>query len=119
VEGFEVDYQMTGAKAVTRPVLLVLSAILFATSAFAVDGQVLINQSREMAAGGFPYRITQPGSYKLTGNLTMTTTVNGNINSTDVAIEIDSGQVTLELRGHHQLRARSSSPCRMNRAGCE
>ena len=62
----------------TRLVLLAVSAILFATSAFAVDGQVLINQSTVIAAGGFPYRITQPGSYKLTGNLTMTTTVNGN-----------------------------------------
>ena len=62
----------------TRLVLLAVSAILFATSAFAVDGQVLINQSTVMAAGGFPYRITQPGSYKLAGNLSMTTTVNGN-----------------------------------------
>jgi hypothetical protein len=66
---------------------------------FAVDGQVLINQSTVMAAGGFPYKITQPGSYKLSGPLTMTTTVSGNFNSTDVAIEIESGQVTLDLNG--------------------
>jgi len=36
--------------------------------AFAVDGQVLINQPILNAAGG-PYSITQTGSYKLSGNL--------------------------------------------------
>jgi hypothetical protein len=29
---------------------------------FAVDGVVLINQSTVLAAGGFPYAISQPGS---------------------------------------------------------
>ena len=51
---------------------------MFATSAFAVDGQVLINQSTVMAAGGFPYIISNSGSYKLSGNLTMNTTSAGN-----------------------------------------
>src|SRR6266567_822287 len=83
----------------TRCVLLALSSILFATSAFAIDGQVLINQSTVMAAGGFPYRITQPGTYKLTGNLTMATTVSGNVSGIDVAIGIASSQVTLDLNG--------------------
>ena len=37
---------------------------LIATSAFAIDGVVLINQSTVTAAGGFPYMITKTGSYK-------------------------------------------------------
>jgi hypothetical protein len=49
--------------------MIALSVILASTSTLAVDGQVLINQSTVTAAGGFPYRITQPGSYKLSGNL--------------------------------------------------
>ena len=52
-----------------------------------------------MAAGGFPYRITQPGNYKLTGNLTMPTTVSGNVSGTDVAIGIASSHVSLDLNG--------------------
>jgi len=83
----------------TKTVLLALAIALVPACLFAVDGQVLINQSTVMAAGGFPYKITLPGSYKLTGNLTMTTTVSGNFNGTDVAIEIDSGQVILDLNG--------------------
>ncbi len=42
---------------------------LAASSARAVDGVLEINQTIVMAAGGFPYSITQPGSYILTGNL--------------------------------------------------
>ena len=54
-----------------------LIAALAAPCAFAVDGIVLINQSTVMAAGGFPYIISQPGSYKPSGNLTMNTTQAG------------------------------------------
>jgi hypothetical protein len=60
-------------------------------AAFAVDGQVLINQSTVMAAGGFPYAITQPGSYKLSGNLTPPVNVS--------AISISARGVTLDLNG--------------------
>ena len=48
---------------------LLLAGALLASSAFAVDGVVLINQSTVTAAGGFPYSITQSGSYRLSGNL--------------------------------------------------
>ncbi len=52
---------------------LILSATaLLPIAVFAVDGQVLINQSTVTAAGGFPYVISQPGSYKLSGNLIVT-----------------------------------------------
>jgi hypothetical protein len=60
--------------------------------AFSADGVLLINQSTVMAAGGFPYAITQPGSYKLSGNLSvMSASKNG--------IDIDSDNVTLDLNG--------------------
>jgi len=82
-----------------KTVLLALAIALVPACLFAVDGQVLINQSTVMAGGGFPYRISLPGSYKLSGNLTMTTTVGGNIGGIDVAIAIASSQVTLDLNG--------------------
>src|SRR5215467_12950021 len=70
--------------------------------AFAIDGVVLINQSTITAAGGFPYIINQPGSYKLSGNVTMSTTPTGNylgVPVVDLAIGIASSNVTLDLNG--------------------
>ena len=61
-------------------------------SAFAVDGTVLINQSTVMAAGGFPYTISTPGSYRLSGNLIVP---DGNT----TAIKITSSFVTVDLNG--------------------
>jgi hypothetical protein len=70
---------------------------------FAIDGQVLINQSTVMASGGFPYRITQPGSYKLSGNLTLNTSQTANYSGpgapADVAILIDANNISLDLNG--------------------
>ena len=59
---------------------------------FAVDGVVLINQSTVTAAGGFPYKITQPGSYRLSGNLTVP-------DANTTAISIRTTGVTLDLNG--------------------
>ncbi len=70
---------------------LISFAVLLSVSAFAVDGVVLINQATVMGAGGFPYHITQPGSYKLSGNLVVTTSAD--------AIEVDADNVTLDLNG--------------------
>jgi len=53
----------------------------FAASAGAVDGTIEINQAKVLAAGGFPYLIGTSGSYRLTGNLTVSS------NGTD-AIEV-------------------------------
>jgi hypothetical protein len=66
-------------------------AVLLSVSAFAVDGTVLINQATVMTAGGFPYKILQPGSYKLSGNLVATSGAS--------AIEIDADNVVLDLNG--------------------
>ena len=74
----------------TRLATLVFAAAACATSAFAVDGTTLINQSTVMAAGGFPYTITASGSYRLSGDLLVT-------NST--GINILAPNVTLDLNG--------------------
>jgi hypothetical protein len=55
------------------------------------DGKTVITQSGVMAAGGFPYQITRPGSYRLADNLTAPP-------DTD-AIQIQTDHVTLDLNG--------------------
>lgn len=72
--------------------LLSFLCILFSANLLAVDGVVLINNATVMAAGGYPYSITQPGSYKLSGNLTIPDA------NTD-AIQIKTDDVTLDLNG--------------------
>src|SRR5215472_1513700 len=62
-------------------------------SAPALKAQALINQAAVLAKGGFPYVITQPGSYKLDGNLTVSKT------GTD-GIQISANDVTLDLNGY-------------------
>jgi hypothetical protein len=76
----------------TAAAILISAALMFSAPAFAIDGQVLINQSTVMAAGGFPYKITQPGSYKLSGNLVVSAV------STD-GIDILTSNVTIDLNG--------------------
>jgi len=69
-------------------------ALLFCVRALAMDGVQLINQSTVMDAGGFPYNITQSGSYKLSGNLVASGSaipLNG--------INIAADNVTLDLNG--------------------
>jgi hypothetical protein len=75
----------------TVATVLIGTALIFAAPAFAVDGQVLINQSTVMAQGGFPYKINQPGSYKLSGNLVVPADVDG--------IDILTDNVTVDLNG--------------------
>ena len=59
---------------------------------YAADGQILINQATVNAAGGFPYVISQPGSYKLSGNLIVA-------DKNKTAIEITTNNVTVDLNG--------------------
>jgi hypothetical protein len=68
-------------------------------SLFAVDGVVLIDQSHALSGNitpgdtpGFPVTISQPGSYKLSGNLTVA-------DADTTAILITSEFVTLDLNG--------------------
>lgn len=55
------------------------------------DGKQVITQNSVLAAGGFPYQITQPGSYRLGGHLTVPA-------NTD-AIQIQTDHVTIDLSG--------------------
>jgi hypothetical protein len=70
----------------------------FTTSAFAVDGIVLIDQARALAGNvtpgdepGFPVAITVPGSYRLSGNLT--------VPAGGVGILVGADNVTIDLNG--------------------
>jgi hypothetical protein len=76
-----------------------LCVMCAASNAYAVDGVVLIDQARALAgnvtpgdAPGFPVTISQRGSYKLGGNLTVP---DGN----STAIEIRSSFVSIDLNG--------------------
>jgi parallel beta-helix repeat protein len=77
-------------------VLIIISMALAPGWALAQNGVALINQSIVAAmgsnrtTGGFPYVITQPGSYQLSGNLTVPG-VNG--------IVISASFVSLDLNG--------------------
>lgn len=71
----------------------------FAMSCGYAHAQASIDQSRALAgnvtpgdAPGFPITISQPGSYKLTGNLTVPAGV--------IGIEITADNVTLDLNGY-------------------
>ena len=58
----------------------------------AADGVIEINQAIVEANGGFPYVISEPGSYNLTGNLTVP-------DENTSAIEVQARYVTLDLNG--------------------
>jgi len=63
----------------------------FGASAGAVDGTIEINQAKVLAAGGFPYVVSNPGSYRLTGNLTVPASAFG--------IKVNAPSVTVDLNG--------------------
>jgi hypothetical protein len=76
-----------------------LVALLAPVAAMAIDGVVLIDQNRALAgnatpgdAPGFPVTITQPGSYRLSGNLTVP-------DSNTDAILVTAPNVTIDLNG--------------------
>jgi parallel beta-helix repeat protein len=74
----------------------------FATNAFAVDGTVLIDQTRALAGGvtpsdspGFPVTISRPGSYRLSGNL--------NVPADAAGIVIFASGVTIDFNGFQMI----------------
>jgi hypothetical protein len=90
---------------------LVLSLFVtgFATPLFAVDGVVLIDQNRALAgnvtpgdAPGFPVTISHPGSYRLSGNLTVAGGLSG--------IEVRADGVTVDLNGFSIIGAGAGGP---------
>jgi hypothetical protein len=84
---------------------LLVTLVLARVCAYAVDGQVLINQSTLNAAGG-TYTITTPGSYKLSGYLLAK-------NQDTHVIVIATDHVTIDLNGFAILGIAdcSGGPC--------
>ena len=86
-----------------------LLAMVVIRPVHAVDGVIEITQARAFAGGvtlgdgaGFPVTISQPGSYRLTGNLDVTKMQNGQPQASPgniTAIEITAENTTLDLNG--------------------
>jgi hypothetical protein len=72
-----------------------------------MDGEILINQARVQAGQitpgdtpGFPVTISKPGSYRLSGNLTVPRGVNGIvITVSNVTLNLNGFQIALESTG--------------------
>jgi parallel beta-helix repeat protein len=69
-----------------------LMAIGTAGPSAAVDGVIEINQAKVEASGGFPYTISQLGSYRLTSNLIIDS-------AGTTAIRVTASNVTVDLNG--------------------
>jgi hypothetical protein len=70
---------------------LIVAALLGSVPLIAANDVTVIDQKVVMAAGGFPFKITSSGSYKLTSNLVVPADTNG--------IEFLASSVTLDLNG--------------------
>jgi hypothetical protein len=76
---------------------LILAAMVVAGRAD--DGVVLINQSKVMAFGGFPYTIKTAGSYRLAGNLTVPRGNGIDVSATPVSIDLNGFTITGQNSG--------------------
>lgn len=74
-----------------RNLALLVSSFAFFHFAEASDGRIEINQASVEAAGGFPYTISEPGSYVLTGPLVVPASTDG--------LVIETNFVTIDLNG--------------------
>lgn len=78
--------------------VLTLVALALGSPAYAVDGVVEINHAKALAGevttgdlAGYPVTISEPGSYRLTSDLVVTSGIDG--------IDIDADNVTVDLNG--------------------
>src|SRR5215472_16787685 len=104
-------------KAMRIVVGLTLIGSLIASSAYAVDGVLEINQVCATGPGcfpgdsaGLPVTITTAGSYRLTSNLTVP-------NATTDGIDVNADNVTIDLNGFIILGPCVGSPCSPTGAG--
>ena len=74
-----------------RPRAVVCARLLAASAWASADGRLEINQATVDAAGGFPFTISQTGSYVLTSNLTVPAATDG--------LVLDADHVHLDLNG--------------------
>lgn len=77
----------------------------------AADGEILIDPSRVARGGitpgdapGFPVTLSQPGRYRLMGNITVPDTIT-------TAIDITADNVTLDLNGFSVIGPNVCTPC--------
>ena len=86
---------MMGARRRRSSLAIVLAGLAstLAPPALAGDGRIEINQASVIAAGGFPFSISQPGSYVLTSDLVV-----ASAGTTGIQFNTASG-VTLDLNG--------------------
>jgi hypothetical protein len=80
-----------------HPIALGFLLLLGSAPARALEGAVLINHDRVIAAGGYPFTITAPGSYRLAGNLDVTGAADPP-NTTAISVNA-SGPVHIDLNG--------------------
>ncbi len=99
---------LRGAPARRALLLLLLLAAILPASARAADGRVEINATRALAGGvtpgdspGYPVTLSLPGSYVLTGNLT--------VDANTTAIRIQATDVFLDLNGFGIAGPRAAS----------
>lgn len=92
-------------------------ASLYASSALAVDGVIEINDAAAGAGGvtpgdtpGYPVTIDRPGSYRLTGHLSVSSANN-------TVVEITANDVTLDLNGFSIRCLYLFIPCAGNGTG--
>ena len=80
-------------------VACLLGLFVGASQSDAADGIVLINQDRVLAAGGFPFVISAPGSYRLSGDLDVSVAVDPP-NTTAISVNpLTAGPVHIDLNG--------------------
>jgi hypothetical protein len=84
-----------------------LALLLLARTTYAVDGVVLIDEAAVLAGGitagdgpGYPVTISEPGSYRLSGNLNVPAGVSG--------FWIETNDATLDLNGFAIIGANSA-----------
>ena len=117
----------------TKTIVAVLALLLIPVCAFAVDGVVLVNHATVLAFGGYPYTITQPGSYRLSGNLAVPAGANGILIATDnVTIDLNGFAITgssvapghgivagtdVPVQGYYNITVRNGTIERMGQDG--
>ncbi len=74
--------------------LVLIAFVLCVPALWAADGVIEINQATVEANDGFPYVISEPGSYMLTSNLIVP-----DENTTAIQIEEGVGSATIDLNG--------------------
>lgn len=97
-----------------RPAVAFTAGLVMVASLYAADGQQEINQACAVNTGcfegdgpGFPVTISQPGSYRLTGNLDLTAE-----NPATNGIDISAPATTVDLGGFQIIGpARCSGAC--------